>query len=142
MHAMLDIAEIIPDILIEITPAALYQTILDVFIQRSLRPLSPINLNSWEKKVFHLILYKAKGELQAQTRILDRENLQQSLAVGGIVAIRHLSNYIQTFCKRLERPQHGKLRQANSCWQTSKRWQTSSCSRQTRAKSGTTHGNL
>jgi len=34
-----------------------------------------------------------------------------------------------------KRLSHGKLKFANSCWQTSKSWQTCSCTRQTRVKS-------
>ena len=36
---------------------------------------------------------------------------------------------------RIKRPSHGKLKFANSCWQTSKTWQTRALTRQTRVKS-------
>ena len=37
--------------------------------------------------------------------------------------------------KSFKRPSHGKLKFANSCWQTSKSWQTRAFARQTRVKS-------
>ena len=49
---------------------------------------------------------------------------------------------VQSFVKlQLKRPSHGKLKQANSCWKTSKSWQSLSFTR-VRLVSNIKHGNL